>query len=120
MFVIHLDAQIWTCIVCGTQPQLRRCALQSRWAANKATANHAGGSKGTVRSTTKSTSIGTNTLARWTAYVKARESSHERWSGSSLDWRPTGAVTLNPERDSVDAAHEKAEQPLAASMRKQR
>ena len=47
---------------------------------------------------------------------KARARKPARWSGTTRDWTPIGAVTLNPERDSVVAAHSKAElmQPLAA------
>ena len=39
--------------------------------------------------------------ARHTLYTKARELHPARWSGKTRDWSPMGAVTLNPERDSV-------------------
>jgi hypothetical protein len=54
--------------------------------------------------------------ARHVLYLKARERNPERWSGSTRDWSPLGAVTLNPERDSVVAALSTAnhKQPLAA------
>nr|MCA7009775.1 IS3 family transposase [Dickeya chrysanthemi] len=31
-------------------------------------------------------------------YRKARAQHPERWSGRTRNWRPTGAVMLNPER----------------------
>ena len=54
--------------------------------------------------------------ARHELYRQARERNPARWSGTTRDWTPIGAVTLNPERASVVAAHTKAEpmQPLAA------
>jgi len=54
--------------------------------------------------------------ARHELYLQARARKPARWSGTTRDWTPIGAVTLNPERDSVVAAHSKAElmQPLAA------
>ena len=54
--------------------------------------------------------------ARHALYLKARERNPARWSGATRDWTPTGPVTLNPERDSVIAAHSTADdrQPLAA------
>jgi len=54
--------------------------------------------------------------ARHELYLKARERNPARWSGTTRDWSPIGAVTLNPERDSVVADHMKADlkQPLAA------
>ncbi len=54
--------------------------------------------------------------ARHALYLKARERNPARWSGATRDWTPIGAVTLNPERDSVVANHMKADdkQPLAA------
>jgi putative transposase len=54
--------------------------------------------------------------ARHALYVQARERNPARWSGATRDWSPIGPVTLNPERDSVVAAHSTAEntQPLAA------
>ncbi len=39
--------------------------------------------------------------ARHEVYVQARERNPARWSGCTRDWSPIGAVTLNPERDSV-------------------
>ncbi len=54
--------------------------------------------------------------ARHALYLKARERNPARWSGATRDWTPTGPVTLNPERDSVVAAHSTAadRQQLAA------
>jgi putative transposase len=54
--------------------------------------------------------------ARHALYLKARERNPARWSGATRDWTPIGPVTLNPERDSVVAAHSKTDlrQPLAA------
>ena len=43
--------------------------------------------------------------ARHELYLKARERNPARWSGATRDWSPIGAVTLNPERDSVVKAH---------------
>ena len=43
--------------------------------------------------------------ARHALYVKARDLNPIRWSGNTRDWSPVGAVTLNPERDSVVKAH---------------
>jgi hypothetical protein len=34
-------------------------------------------------------------------YQRARHANPRRWSGSTRDWTPIAAVTLNPERDSV-------------------
>ncbi|GBH26766.1 hypothetical protein BvRS1_38150 [Burkholderia vietnamiensis] len=53
--------------------------------------------------------------ARHARYAKARECNPARWSGKTRDWTPVGAVTLNPERDSVVAATppNPNEQPLA-------
>ncbi len=42
--------------------------------------------------------------ARHALYQRARETNPRRWSGRTRDWTPVGAVTLNPERDSVVAA----------------
>jgi len=42
--------------------------------------------------------------ARHALYQRAREAHPRRWSGRTRDWTPIGAVTLNPERDSVIAA----------------
>jgi putative transposase len=54
--------------------------------------------------------------ARHALYAQARERNPARWSRDTRDWTPIGAVTLNPERDSVVAmAHCGEEiQPLAA------
>jgi hypothetical protein len=54
--------------------------------------------------------------ARHALYQEARQRNPARWSGSTRDWSAVGAVTLNPERDSVVAEHLKNEnkQPLAA------
>jgi transposase InsO family protein len=41
--------------------------------------------------------------ARHALYRRAREANPRRWSGRTRDWTPIGAVTLNPERDSVVA-----------------
>jgi hypothetical protein len=42
--------------------------------------------------------------ARHALYRQAREANPRRWSGPTRDWTPVGAVTLNPERDSIVAA----------------
>jgi hypothetical protein len=42
--------------------------------------------------------------ARHALYQQAREANPRRWSGRTRNWTPIGAVTLNPERDSVVAA----------------
>ena len=49
-------------------------------------------------------------------YLEARERNPARWSGTTRDWTPIGAVTLNPERDSVVADHLKEDdkRPLSA------
>ncbi len=39
--------------------------------------------------------------ARHALYAQARELTPARWSGRTRNWTPTGAVTLDPERDSV-------------------
>jgi hypothetical protein len=54
--------------------------------------------------------------ARHELHQQARERNPARWSGTTRDWSPIGPVTLNPERDSVVAAHSKADlmDPLAA------
>jgi len=54
--------------------------------------------------------------ARHAVYVQARERHPARWSRSTRNWTPVGAVTLNPERDSVVAMASRFEetQPLAA------
>ena len=43
--------------------------------------------------------------ARHDLYLKARERNPARWSGDTRNWAPIGAVTLNPERDSVIKTH---------------
>jgi putative transposase len=62
-----------------------------------------------------------NLAARDALYKRARELTPPRWSGNTRDWSPIGAVTLNPERDSIITAHSAHQdtQPLAASMRRQ-
>jgi hypothetical protein len=54
--------------------------------------------------------------ARHEVYVRARERNPARWSRCTRDWTPIGAVTLNPERESVVtiASHATLKQPLAA------
>jgi len=54
--------------------------------------------------------------ARHEVYLQARERNPRRWSGTTRDWTPIGAVTLNPERDSVVKAHSESAdiQQLAA------
>jgi len=54
--------------------------------------------------------------ARHELYVQARALNPARWSRDTRNWTPIGAVTLNPERDSVVAMATAAEdiQPLAA------
>ena len=53
--------------------------------------------------------------ARHALYTQARELTPARWSGRTRNWTPIGAVTLNPERDSVVATQVAADrQPLAA------
>jgi putative transposase len=42
--------------------------------------------------------------ARHALHQQARETNPRRWSGRTRNWTPIGAVTLNPERDSVIAA----------------
>ena len=39
--------------------------------------------------------------ARHDLYLKARKLNPARWSGATRNWAPIGAVTLNPERDSI-------------------
>ena len=43
--------------------------------------------------------------ARHALYTNAKELNPARWSGSTRNWQPIGAVTLNPERDCVIAQH---------------
>ena len=38
-------------------------------------------------------------MARHALYLEARERNPRRWSGSTRNWTPASAVTLNPERD---------------------
>ncbi len=54
--------------------------------------------------------------ARDEVYVSARQGNPGRWSGNTRNWSPVGAVTLNPERDSVVTTTSSAtdSQPLAA------
>ena len=53
--------------------------------------------------------------ARHALYLQARALKPARWSGSTRNWDPIGAVTLNPERDCVVKAHlERVIQPMAA------
>lgn len=54
--------------------------------------------------------------ARDDLYIRARELNPARWSGRTRNWTPIGAVTLNPERDSVVKMHAgyTDKQPLAA------
>ena len=49
-------------------------------------------------------------------YTQARQLNPARWSGNTRNWSPVGAVTLNPERDSIIKAHSpnNDSQPLAA------
>ena len=42
---------------------------------------------------------------RHALYLMARELNPARWSGETRDWTPIGAVTLNPERDSIIKTH---------------
>jgi putative transposase len=39
--------------------------------------------------------------ARHELYLQARQRNPRRWSGATRNWTPIGAVTLNPERDSI-------------------
>lgn len=54
--------------------------------------------------------------ARHDLYCQARERNPRRWSGTTRNWTPIGAVTLNPERDDLAKAHAPSldKQPLAA------
>ena len=54
--------------------------------------------------------------ARHALYTKARELNPARWSRTTRNWSPIGAVTLNPEHDSIIKAHSESIdiQPLAA------
>jgi len=42
--------------------------------------------------------------ARHAVYQDARQRNPQRWSGSTRNWKPVGAVTLNPERDIITRA----------------
>jgi hypothetical protein len=42
--------------------------------------------------------------ARHVVYQDARSRNPQRWSGPTRNWKPVGAVTLNPERDIVSRA----------------
>ena len=54
--------------------------------------------------------------ARHALYTEAKRRHPARWARNTRDWSPMDPVILNPERDSVIAAHvkEKLVQPLAA------
>lgn len=54
--------------------------------------------------------------ARHALYVQARERNPARWSRATRNWKPIGAVTLNPERDAIVVAHSQGTkiQPMAA------
>jgi putative transposase len=54
--------------------------------------------------------------ARHALYIRARAFNPTRWSGATRNWSPIGAVTLNPERDSIITTHSVAHdiQPMAA------
>ena len=54
--------------------------------------------------------------ARHALYTQARERNPARWSRTTRNWSPIGAVTLNPERDSIVKTHSECidTQPLAA------
>ena len=43
--------------------------------------------------------------ARDALYKQAKQARPQRWSGDTRNWKPIGAVTLNPERDSVIKAY---------------
>src|ERR1035437_9759822 len=42
---------------------------------------------------------------RHALYINARNLNPARWSGNTRNWAPVGAVTLNPERDSIIKTH---------------
>lgn len=42
--------------------------------------------------------------ARHDLYGRSKEANPRRWSGSTRNWTPVEAVTLNPERDAVVSA----------------
>ncbi len=54
--------------------------------------------------------------ARHALYIDARRRNPRRWSGATRNWSPIGAVTLNPERDSIVGARPSSAdtQPVAA------
>ena len=54
--------------------------------------------------------------ARHALYTQARQLNPARWSGNTRNWSPVGAVTLNPERDSIIKAYSgnNDSQPVAA------
>jgi putative transposase len=54
--------------------------------------------------------------ARHALYLQARELNPARWSGNTRNWTPVGAVTLNPELDTIVKTHLASNniQPLAA------
>jgi transposase InsO family protein len=53
--------------------------------------------------------------ARHALYDKARQLKPARWSGTTRNWTPAGAVALNPERDCAIRTTQRPEiQPLAA------
>ena len=43
--------------------------------------------------------------ARNALYQRAKHANPQRWSGGTRNWRPSGPVMLNPERDSIVKAH---------------
>ena len=45
--------------------------------------------------------------ARHALYLEARQRHPDRWSRHTRNWTPIDAVTLNPERDSVVADHQR-------------
>ena len=53
---------------------------------------------------------------RHEVYIAARQRQPRRWSGRTRNWTPIGAVTLNPERDSLIQAHQEStgKEPMAA------
>ena len=54
-------------------------------------------------------------LVLYALYTSARERHPARWSGNTRNWSPIGAVTLNPERDSVVATHERVNDSQAVA-----
>jgi putative transposase len=54
--------------------------------------------------------------ARHALYLEARAKNPARWSGATRNWSPVGAVTLNPERDSIVTTNSTGTdiQPMAA------